>query len=118
MYSKKIEEVVDHTVKQGDCVYEMKEYNLAFLYYHDAIETEKRNRNRIKKMERLGVIFAKRGMANYKLELYKKCLEDFQCSLAFLKQFHHQKEILLEVQKLRKILIEICLKTDVNVSWK
>lgn len=101
-------------MSQGDKFYLSKEFNLAFLAYTEAIEFEKKNKEKIKRNSRLKILYAKRSLTCWKLANYKKSLEDANCAMKFYS--NENEGINQELKILRIYIIENFMKTDAAVS--
>lgn len=99
---------------KGDTFYHAEMYTTAYIQYTNSIQYWKIERNKIKRSENLKKLFAKRSLTCLKMGNFKKCLEDAQCAL---KMQHNDEDVCLnELMRIRKIIIENVLKTDLHVS--
>ena len=96
---------------KGDTFYHAEMYTTAYVQFTNSIQLL-RSRSKNTK-EKLKILFAKRSVTCLKMGNYKKCLEDAQCAL---KLQEHGDESLNELIRIRKVIIEYVLKTDVLVS--
>lgn len=98
---------------KGDTFYHAEMYTTAYVQFTNSIQFLKRCSSNSK--ENLKILFAKRSLTCLKMGNYKKCLEDAQCALKLLED---GDDSLNELIRIRKVIIENVLKTDLLVSQK
>ena len=98
---------------KGDTFYHAEMYTTAYVQFTNSIQLFKKRSNKNSSKEKLKILFAKRSVTCLKMGNYKKCLEDAQCAL---KLQEHGDDSLNELIRIRKVIIEYVLKTDVLVS--
>lgn len=100
---------------RGDTFYHAEMFTTAYVQFTNSIQYSKLEPNVQKRSEKLKQLYAKRSLTLLKMGNYKKCLEDVQCALKM--QHEDVDDVLNELCRIRKIIIENVLKTDVHVSF-